>query len=77
MEVKEKVERYEITDILCDVCNQSCTKDYHRELAILNANWGYGSEKDGQGYECHMCEGCYDKVVAFIESIGGKVRQVY
>lgn len=68
--------REQVTDVLCDICNKSTRDscDMNYEFAELKVDWGYGSDKDTESHECHMCESCYDKVRTFIHSIGGKVR---
>jgi hypothetical protein len=53
----------------------SCKKGYNYERAQLRADWGYDSKKDGVRWECDLCEDCADKVKAFIESIGGTIRE--
>ena len=74
---KEKVV-YAVCDITCDVCGQSCLRDpkytESYEYGTLKAEWGYLSERDMTREECHICEFCFNKVRAFIESLGGKVR---
>lgn len=68
-----------VDDIICDICGHSCNMSHWEniksfEYATLFANWGYCSNLDNTSCECHMCEDCFDKVCAFIESLGGKVR---
>ena len=65
-----------IVNVECDVCHKSCksaigNNDY-AELHVPGG-WGYGFRKDTEYHECDMCEDCYDKVKAFIESLGGRV----
>ncbi len=50
MESKQLQQVKVITDVVCDVCNQS-TK---LEFAILSAHWGYGSTHDGERYESQL-----------------------
>ena len=49
-------------DILCDKCGKSCRDDEGRnfEYATITACWGYGSRKDFEEHEAHVCESCYD-----------------
>ncbi|MBI4333247.1 MAG: hypothetical protein HY673_18440 [Chloroflexi bacterium] len=66
-------ECYVVTDILCDVCGESCKKDDDVfEYATLDQRWGYYSNKDGEYSKQHICESCTDKIMAFIESIRKK-----
>jgi hypothetical protein len=66
----------ELADIICDICGESCLSDCSMgdpamaEWALLEALWGYCSGgKDGDKYRCEMCEKCFDKVRAFIDSM--------
>lgn len=43
MEIKQLKQVEVVTDVVCDVCNQS-TK---LEFGTLWAHWGYGSKHDG------------------------------
>ena len=43
MEIKQMKQVEVVTDVVCDVCNQS-TK---LEFGTLWAHWGYGSKHDG------------------------------
>jgi|SRR5262252_2397990 len=79
MEIRQVVHEPKLVGYRCDICGDSCNaSDDGRyeahEWALLNARWGYHSRKDMQTHECHMCEGCYDRVWEFIETLGGKVR---
>ena len=57
-------ESEEITDIFCDICARSCKSSdydmgYHGfEYMSLKANWGYGSNHDGEVWEAQVCERC-------------------
>tara|TARA_Y100000310_G_C20313943_1_gene637521 strand:+ start:404 stop:655 length:252 start_codon:yes stop_codon:yes gene_type:complete len=73
-DIYAKVETKQIIDCECDVCGKKCKSEYGIERGVLSADWGYGSNKDGERHECHLCEECYDKVKEFIEGLGGKVR---
>jgi hypothetical protein len=65
----------QLADIVCDICGKSCLSECSledpamAEWAMLEATWGYCSHKDGEQYKCEMCEKCFDKVRAFIESM--------
>lgn len=49
-----------ITDVLCDVCNGSTiSPGGSAEFGVLSADWGYGSQHDGERYEIHLCETCF------------------
>lgn len=71
---------------ICDICHKTCVPNDLRdntkwndnvEFATIKAHWGYCSRKDCEEHECIVCEGCYDKVEKFIESLGGEVRKYY
>lgn len=68
---KEKLAS-QVDDVVCDVCGESCKKDYNIENAELNAHWGYESGRDLQKYEIDLCEKCFDKTLEFINSIAVK-----
>ena len=55
MEIKQLQQVKVITDVLCDVCNQSAKL----EFATLSAHWDYGSTHDGERYELQLCEKCF------------------
>lgn len=65
----------ELSDIVCDICGESCMSDCSMkdpamaEWALLEASWGYCSRKDGEHYNCEMCEKCFDKISAFVDSL--------
>lgn len=62
-----------VVDVNCDVCGNSCKCDIGNiEAAQIVAAWGYNSRKDCDTWKCDLCEDCFDRVVEFIESIGGK-----
>jgi hypothetical protein len=63
-----------VVDVVCDICGLTCKKKYNYEKATFGADWGYDSGKDTERWRCDLCEGCADKVKAFIESIGGEVH---
>ena len=73
---REKAEIEVLKDITCDCCGKSCKQvnspDY--EFAQIKADWGYYSQRDGDKWECDLCESCAIRVREFIESLGGKVR---
>lgn len=60
----------------CDVHGGSCLDPMgiSEEYATLHASWGCGSAKDFEDHECRICESCYNKIKAFIESLGGSIR---
>jgi len=64
-------------DIICDSCGKSCGVPINVpkngeepclsfEYMTLKAHWGYGSHKDLENYEAHLCEECVDKKLNFI-----------
>lgn len=65
--VKKVVTREEtfVSDVLCNVCGKTCKDDLDMnfECATVHANWGYGSRKDTELHEAHICEDCYDEYV--------------
>jgi hypothetical protein len=70
----KKVLKDELLDIVCDICGGSCVPEGSggagwAEFAVLEANWGYFSRKDGDKLHKEICEKCFDKLVDFMESI--------
>lgn len=59
---QEKREVEVLTDITCDLCGKTCRDSIgvNLEFATLSARWGYGSRKDCETHEAHICEDCYD-----------------
>jgi hypothetical protein len=70
-----KVLKDEVEDIICDICGKSCLTDCSMgdpamsEYATLEAVWGYCSARDGERYVCEMCEDCFGRVSAYIDSM--------
>jgi len=67
IKTKENREIEVITDILCDSCGKSCKTDVDYEYMTLEANWGYGTEKDLEKWSAHLCEDCVDEKLSFIK----------
>jgi hypothetical protein len=74
--VIKEVEEDVIVDITCDICMNSCLDSHHgmnHEHLHIKGNWGYGSDKDGQTWEAHICESCSDeylsKLILFQKSL--------
>ena len=63
MEIKKLQQVKVITDVLCDVCNQSAKL----EFATFSAHWGYGSTHDGERYELQLCEKCFFYALATLK----------
>ena len=78
MHIKELVQKVEITDIICDICDKSCCSEGGTcEYVAIDHHWGYYSNKDGTKTECDICEGCFAKVQDFIvNTLKGKVREI-
>lgn len=66
MEV-QKIEQNTVVDITCDCCGKSCNHGYGFEVMTLSAHWGFGSNKDLQKWEAHLCEKCVDEKLKFID----------
>lgn len=63
---KETQEVELIDDVICNKCGKSCRDETTGliEAVPLSMTWGYGSSKDGEGHESHVCEHCYDEIIA-------------
>ena len=56
----------EVVDMaLCDCCGKEIKtlKADYEDYLVIDKTWGYGSTKDGERHEVHICESCYDKWV--------------
>jgi hypothetical protein len=79
MIVKEKTmqEKEVVKDVLCDICGKGTKKSDgfdEFEYAVLTAAWGYQSRKDGESWECVLCEDCADEFKNWVEKMkGGKI----
>jgi hypothetical protein len=69
-----------ISEILCDCCGQSCTKEvptikpsFDHEYAKIEATWGYFSNQDGTQYDIEICETCFTEVLDYIKDKRRKV----
>ena len=68
-----------VTDICCDICQQSVIPsarmqhadnfDNFSEHAQLVASFGYGSKRDGERYHYDFCEACFEQLLATIEGL--------
>lgn len=64
----ELVPKEVVVDVICDRCKRStiyvreCGPDY----ATLDAHWGFGSPRDGDKVELHLCDACCRVVEQFI-----------
>jgi hypothetical protein len=63
----KKVEVDVLEDVICDSCGNSCRNSNNFEYMTLNNYWGYGSNKDGEMWEAHVCEKCVDEKFKFIK----------
>lgn len=79
----KKVEKDEVSDIICDMCHRSCKRSIAEgctthEYMEVYAKWGYGSNKDMSKWEAHFCEECAEKIDDFVKKEGGQIpRDVY
>ena len=63
MEIKQPKQAEVVTDVVCDVCNQS-TK---LQFGNLSAHWGYCSKNDGEKYELQLYEKCFFYAIATLK----------
>lgn len=63
MDVREVKPIEVITDVLCDICDQS-TK---LEFATLSATWGYFSQSDGEQYKLQLCDKYFFDILAVLK----------
>lgn len=58
-----------LDQVFCDICGESCSKEYNNECASLSATWGYESKKDLVRHNIDLCEDCFDKTIDFLKTI--------
>ena len=66
--LKTKIEKrkVEVTkDIACNACGKSCkaSSGLGFSYALLQAHWGYSSNRDGEKHAAHLCNFCFDLVI--------------
>lgn len=68
-------------DVTCDICGSDCKVEISNDgdtnvvdgrLELIGC---YGSKYDLEKVSVDLCEKCFDRVLEFIESIGGKVNR--
>lgn len=67
--LKTKIKSVEVEileDVICDACEESCHNGTNYEYMSMMNYWDYGSKKDGEIWEAHICEGCVDNLFQFI-----------
>lgn len=66
-----------LDDVICDICEQSCKVRGTGEVekGTFIANWGYGTELDGQIWNLDLCVDCCWRLNAWVENLGGKIRK--
>ncbi len=69
MKIMTKQEVDVVSDIRCDVCDESCSpvEGYSPQVGTLSARWGYGARHDGEAYEVHLCESCFFQALASLQ----------
>jgi len=65
--ISKKTELEVLQDVICDSCGKSCKNSTNFEYMTLKNYWGYGSKKDGEMWEAHVCEKCVDEKFQFIK----------
>lgn len=59
-----------ISDVLCDICGNSCTiipDNFGPDFATLEACWGYGSKYDGKKFDIDICENCFTSTIKYLK----------
>ncbi|WP_338805512.1 hypothetical protein V8U11_17260 [Pseudomonas chlororaphis] len=68
MKIIGRVEIEAVTDVRCDVCDDSTRLvDGNFQYGTLQAHWGYGASHDGERYEVHLCEHCFFSTLAYLK----------
>lgn len=67
----ERVEHLVTQDVMCNKCGRSCrVEDEHQPEVFgfvcveLRVDWGYFSSYDLESHRSHLCERCYEELVA-------------
>lgn len=57
------------TIFICNFCRRGCRRKglFNQQYATIKAHWSYGSKKDGETHELHICEPCYDRMIARVK----------
>ncbi len=50
-----------ITEVICDICGNSCNAGMNNEYLSMETHWGYESNKDTERWTAQICEECVDK----------------
>ena len=65
MEIKSQALVDVVEDVICDVCRSGTRiPGYGLQYGKLEAQWGYGSQHDGEHYRVHLCEPCFFRVLS-------------
>lgn len=71
MKILEKRLVETVVDRVCDVCQKSVfidiNSDSFEECATLSAEWGFGSEQDGNCYHIDLCENCFNSTLSMLK----------
>lgn len=68
MEILGRVESEAVSDVRCNICNESARlANGNLQYATLAAHWGYGAAHDGERYEVHLCEHCFFATLAYLK----------
>ena len=80
--ISVQIQTFVTEDVICDMCGKSCKIDLGRFNEFphmkLEANWGYGSQKDCTYWRAQICETCVDnKLKPLINFEIGSVVSVF
>ncbi|WP_224795675.1 hypothetical protein [Pseudomonas fluorescens] len=60
MKITGRVEMEVVVEVMCDRCGGTTQVEGNGlQFGTMRAQWGYGSQHDGQVYELHLCETCF------------------
>ena len=54
--------------IYCDICSSRCSNEYCHEYALIETSWGYFSKRDGEKHDIHICENCFEDLLAWMKN---------
>lgn len=68
MKITGFVQAEAVTDVRCDVCEESTRlPDGSLQFGTLQSLWGYGTLHDGERYEVHLCEQCFFTTLSYLK----------
>lgn len=68
-----------VVDVTCDACGVSVVPELHKThhenldnfegFGVLQASFGYGSDRDGENFHFDLCQACFERLVDTVENL--------